>query len=784
MTVHAAPVPRGHETVNVVDDELFRSDPQQPRRLIGKQPGTLTRAYVERMARPSLNPAILDELDRVKPPAAQPQVLLDPEAPAFATAAISARDRVIILEGDALVSQVAGGLSFDHNGNGAISVIQQVLNAYGDNYDFITVFTTFEDAGTAAYYFPLKNDIDGLGECNFNAGKTFGCLFDQLQGQLTALDGFVFMNSLQYWNEWDANLDVSTSPLTDYNNSVYAVLGQEVAHRCGSGLRFVDQRNDTVSNLLLGRDNSHWAAFVDTDASVMDGWDWVANDDGSFSLIDDMRRFSTLDLYTMGALPVAAAKPFFLIDDAVYDITGDRVGVDNDRIGSADVLQMPSVALMDAIGMSVKASGTKVPVTIQDVVDAEGNRCPDPDATQKAFRQAVVLVTRPGQTIAQAEAAGFVDDLDSVLLTWEQWWLEHTNKRLKLCTELDGACVHAEQTLGGDVEFNADSAQAGETVTVSLTVRAVNADVENATVALSADGAGAEFLTLPSSVDVGTVRAGDKKTVTFDVQLADDYPCGKGSIIVATSTSDTASDVTEEIRFFPGLKIIDEQTFAESDNGFAVNPDDKDGTSDGTAGALRYAPKVELTCDMSQRTPERDASPNDDGAYLTGPGTDHVPNLLDDNAGEGAELDGDSSLWSSAYDLTDTVDPEFRFAYWFDGKNGDSLQVQLSGDGEETFVTGKEVTESFHGWVVGRVSVRDVFETLPEKVTIRFIFDGSGTLEGGIDDVRLLDYDGACISEARAGGVCGCNDNGDATPAAPVAVLLGLFGVRRLRRRR
>jgi hypothetical protein len=481
---------------------------------------------------------------------------------------------------------------------------------------------------------------------------------------------------------------------------------------------------------------------------------------------------------------VAAAKPFFIIDDAVYKVTGDRVGVNNRPIGVSDVLQMPSVALMDSIGMSVKASGTRVPVTIQDVVDAEGNRCPDPDATQKAFRQAVVLVTRPGQTIAQAEAAGFVEDLDSVLLTWEQWWLEHTNKRLKLCTELDGDCVHAEQTLSGGLDLKGTSVQAGATAAVTLTVSAINADVENATIALKADGSGAEFLELPASVDVGTVRAGQKKSVSFEVKLAADYPCGTSAIILATSSSDTAADVTEEIRFFPGLKTIDEQTFAESDNGFAVNVDKKDATTDGSAGALRYMAKVELTCDMSQRTPERDISPNDDGAFLTGPGTDHVPNLLDDNAGEGAELDGDTSLWSSAYDLKGTVDPEFRFAYWLDGKSGDSLRVQLSGDGEKTFVRATEIDDSFHGWVVGRVSVRDVFDSVPEKVSLRFIFEGGGTLEGGIDDVRLLDYDGACLEVARAGGVCGCNDNGDATPAAPVAVLFGLMGLRRLRRRR
>jgi hypothetical protein len=66
---------------------------------------------------------------------------------------------------------------------------------------------------------------------------------------------------------------------------------------------------------------------------------------------------------------------------------------------------------------------------------------------------------------------------------------------------------------------------------------------------------------------------------------------------------------------------------------------------------------------------------------------------------------------------------------------------------------------------------------------VRFVFEGDGEMEGGIDEVRLLDFDGQCLSIAR-GAFCGCSENGDATPAAPVAMLLGLMGLRGLRRRR
>ena len=787
VSAHASPpplVPRGHAHVVAVDDELFVSDPASPRKLKSKAPGTLPRAYVERMARPQIPTATLDQLQAVRgtpPPLAWKPL----EAPVLINGALAVRERVIIIEGDRLVSQIQQGLSFDHSGNGAVAVMQQVLDAFGDQFDFVTVFSTYEDAGTAAYYLPLKNDVDGLGECDVQARKTFGCLFDQFEGQLTNLHGFVFMNSLKTWQEQDEGYDGVVHPFDSFDATVYSTLGQEIAHRWGSGLRFLDRRTDSVSSLLLGRDNSHWASYADTDASVMDGWDWGV-DGSTFDLLGDMQRYSTLDLYTIGALPVASAKPFFVIDDAVFTVEGrDFVGLDGRDIPNDVVLQLPSVKLMADNGMTVGATGENVPVTIQDVVDAEGNRCPDPDATQKTFRQAIVLITQPGQTIAEAEAAGFVRDLDTVLLTWERWWLERTNKRMSICTDLIFDCQHAEQVLGGgDIKVDGDSAQPGDTVSVTLTVTAKNADVENAVIALQTSGASGEFITVPTTVNVGTVRAGETKSVSFDVALNDDYPCGNGAVIIATSTSDTAADVTEQVRFFPGLKTVFEESFGEANANFVANSDNKDSTTAATEGALRYTNPVELTCDMSRRTPERDASPDNDGAWLTGPGTDHVPNQADDDPGEGSELSGDTSLWSPTFDLAGRTDPEIRFAYWFDGAAGDRLRAQLSGDGGKTFITGKEVTESFHGWVVGRVSVREVFDDVPDNVTIRFLFEGNGSLEGGIDDIRLLDDDGACLEVARTSGACGCDASGDATPVVPVAMVLGLCGLRGLRRRR
>ena len=261
------------------------------------------------------------------------------------------------------------------------------------------------------------------------------------------MQGFVYMNSVGTWRNWDANYSGAAKDVTDIEHAVYATLGQEVAHRWGSGLRFIDPRNGTLSNKLLGRDMSHWAAFVDTDASVMDGWDWEpiqGGFSGTFEVTEALKRYSTLDLYTMGALPVASAEPFFFIDNAVFQQAGQFL---NPRPVRADeVLQMPTPEFLRGFNVVLSATGDRVDLTIQDIVDAEGNRCPDPDHSPKTFRQAFVLLTNTNQSLAQVNT--FIGELDIVRKNWEAWWSDRVSNAITLCTGLQTDCLHAETSIG------------------------------------------------------------------------------------------------------------------------------------------------------------------------------------------------------------------------------------------------------------------------------------------------------------------------------------------------
>ncbi|OGQ09666.1 MAG: hypothetical protein A2138_10795 [Deltaproteobacteria bacterium RBG_16_71_12] len=737
----------------------FSRDPANPKHLTPTEPAlALDAGYAQIMAHPRIPRAVHEEL-RTRFDDVSVTLRASDAVPNPALAVLQSGN-VLVVEGtSSLVTDTQAGVGFNHN-NGLFSVAEIALSRLGDNYDFITIFTTFSDQNVAAYYMPLRQDVEGLGPCD--GMGDIGCVFDSTDGM--RLQGVVFMNSADYWRYWDRNYDGVTHELESFDSSMYSTLGQEVAHRWGSSLRFVDPRTGNVSNKLIGRDGSHWAAWVDTDASVMDGWDW-SQDGGEFKLVNDMDRYSTLDLYTMGALPVASAQPFFFIDGARFterDEGAYSMGLDGDAVPADAVLQLPGVAFMEESGIYLGATGERVDLTIQDVVNAEGNRCPDADHTQKAWRQAVVLVTNIGQTAA--EAAGDVADLETVIATWEAWWSDRTARALTLCAGLDEECVQPEAELsGGDVRAEAgDVIEAGTTMRLRIASIARVAPVTNARLLLTVKGSGADYVSIESGeVAVGDIDVDATVDTELPIELSDEYPCGTSFTVEAILRSDNAADVRERYKVFPGTREVFAATFKDGDDGFEV---DAQGEDDAGAGAFERV-DVGLSCAMSKRTPERDLSPTDKGAFVTGAGD---------------ELDGSTSLTSPEIDLAGTVDPEIKYGFWLDadGEGAGRLLVHVSNDGGKTFTRTTEEAVPAHDWGIGSVNVKEALKGIPPNVVVRFTFEGDGRVEGAIDDVVVTDRAGRC----RA-AVCGCSADGGAAPQAAVAALIALLGLARLARR-
>lgn len=243
-------------------------------------------------------------------------------------------------------------------------VSQEFFRTHPDNYDFIVAFSGFEfDTGQGtAFHWGVRNAVKGIGIPQFDAGTAFG--------SPTRLQGFIDMAALTRY---------VTDPLDPRFETVLSVLTHEVLHQWAAHVR-VKSPDDSLSDVLLGRDGSHWSFLLDSGASVMYGNQWKDNGDGTFSSTATRKFLSPLDLYLMGFYKPEEVPPFFVVENP---------GIDKARLPEENVT----------------VSGTKRIITIDDIIAAEGPRVPAAGEAQKEFRMAFVLLVGPSQRATDAQLA-------------------------------------------------------------------------------------------------------------------------------------------------------------------------------------------------------------------------------------------------------------------------------------------------------------------------------------------------------------------------------------------
>lgn len=173
---------------------------------------------------------------------------------------------------------------------------------------------------------------------------------------------------------------------THWTNFAHGVkfLAHECTHRWGLDLSF--QNPVTGKEEKLTDNVGHWREGLDTAAlfpvwdmflnrqqaggSVMGGYSWKQNPDGTFSPslypFQVPGGYSALDLYIMGMLPADKVPPTTLLED-LKDLGSNRF------------------------------QGTNVPVRIEDVLKVMGQRRPASADAQKVFRMTFYLAHEPGR---------------------------------------------------------------------------------------------------------------------------------------------------------------------------------------------------------------------------------------------------------------------------------------------------------------------------------------------------------------------------------------------------
>jgi uncharacterized protein (TIGR03437 family) len=265
-----------------------------------------------------------------------------------------------------------------------------------DVYDFIYLVTDFDfDLGGAfAFYLPLRNDASGIGQPVGQSGDATRINSSRIQGILNLSN-----LSTQY----------PALPTTRFlgANHALSIMGQEQGHRWLSYVSFpgADQ------TLLLGRDDAHWNFFMNIESttsspaaprsSSMEGNVWRDNGNGSFTSTNLIDGFSLLDQYLMGLRPSSDVTDTFVI--ANPSNTGGRTRESNPR---------PNTTV----------NGTRQNISINQILQANGQRNPASTASPKSFRAAVVLLVRSG---AQPSAAT-LNKVSLYRLAWESYFSQST----------------------------------------------------------------------------------------------------------------------------------------------------------------------------------------------------------------------------------------------------------------------------------------------------------------------------------------------------------------------
>ena len=304
------------------------------------------------------------------------------------------------------ISIVQGPWNYNSlSGDHIYGSLNAFLGAHEDDYDFVSIFVT-ESLNFGAFYSPLQNDTDGIGSGIFDSTSDAG------YGEL---EGFLFMNSI-----------------FDYTGSIRDALffGQEVGHRWGAFVRRQGGGRD-----MLGRDDSHWSFFLETQNSTMEGNAWTEVEDGVFET-DHMADvgYSNLDMYLMGLLDPRDVPDWFLIDDP--DIVRNPVGWDTDPDSPPYYVVRQYVDEDEAPDLpSIRARGTRVDISLDDVVAVHGDRDPDFVDAQREFNMAFVIMAPSGEPL----------DFDQYLV------VEDTREELSTLWE---TMVHGEATLRSDIGWS------------------------------------------------------------------------------------------------------------------------------------------------------------------------------------------------------------------------------------------------------------------------------------------------------------------------------------------
>ncbi|MCH8299411.1 MAG: carboxypeptidase regulatory-like domain-containing protein, partial [Candidatus Marinimicrobia bacterium] len=402
-----------------------------------------------------------------------------------------------------------------------IALFNKFYKTHDDTYDQVVLLTNFISNNlpeTAfASFIGISNSVLGLNTGIYD--------FSDLFSSAGRLKSFLNLNRLEVWPD-----DPYNRFFGDGNNFV-TIMGQEGGHQWLSFFRF--DQGGGAKNLLLGRSLAHWNAYTGFEVtSIMDGGNnWVEISPNVFEVRAQLDYYSNLDQYAIGLRAPEEVPPFFYISSASNNNFANRT----DPLRSATFLP------------GTRGFGTRVEVTIEDVIAAEGPRIPARASSQKDIQQAFILLVQQGTLPSDAE----LNKAKRFVAAWKDYWVVATDGRSTMSTNLNTVLDVAA------VEGVVRDASTTQTIDKILAYR-VDKDIKQ-TVAAGGyytwrtladsigepDGSFTQIISaFPYVPDTSVVAVTFNSTITRDINLTE---LATGSVAGTITDSNTGATVEAQV---------------------------------------------------------------------------------------------------------------------------------------------------------------------------------------------------------------------------------------------
>jgi uncharacterized protein (TIGR03437 family) len=291
------------------------------------------------------------------------------------------------------------------DGIDVVAAAQKFYQTHDDAYDYLVFYNAESVAagpGVVAYELTTRSHGQGYGDVPTEIGAEFG--------SPRRLKAVLNLGPLSEYPS-DPNAPVPSRYPT--GDTPLTLLGHEAGHLY-LALVSVPGPNDPNATPMLGRGQVHWAFPFNSDASFLEGnriADAGAGASPRFLTTATVEHYSALDEYLMGFRPPDEVAPSFAVLNS-----GQPLG------------RAPQTG--------VGFNGTRLEISIADIIQAAGVRIPDSTVAQRQYRFAFVVIVPQGADLASSGVASAVAQADAYRSQFEGFFAAAADHLASAGTEL------------------------------------------------------------------------------------------------------------------------------------------------------------------------------------------------------------------------------------------------------------------------------------------------------------------------------------------------------------